>query len=77
MYMAVQPLERNESRHIIEHPEERGLEGGSRKWSIILRAIVSQTSTGTVSRATVRNILKSVMERVSAEILPSSGPEQN
>ena len=56
-----------QGNHTIDHPEERGAERGSARRSFLKgrdRAIVSQTSTGTVSKATSRKRLRDGVKRI-------------
>ena len=56
-------------QHTIDRLEERGVERGSARRSSLKgreRAIVSQTNSGTVSKATLEKLLRDGMERIWA-----------
>ena len=64
-YMRVQ----SQGYHTIDHLEERGVERGSARRSSLKgreRAIVNQTNTGTVSKATLGKLLRDSVERIWA-----------
>ena len=59
----------SQGRHTIGRLEEGGVERGSARRSYLKgreRAIVSQTNTGTVSKATLGKLLRDGVERIGA-----------
>ena len=57
----------NQRQHTTDHLEERGVARGSARRSSLKvreRAIVSQTNTGTVSKATLGKLLRDGVERI-------------
>ena len=63
------PRTQSQGHHTIDRLEERDLERGSARRSSLKgreRAIVSQTNTGTVSKATLGKLLRDGMEQIGA-----------
>ena len=59
----------SQGHRTIDHLEERGMERGSTQWSswkVWERAIVNQMNIGTISKATLRKLLRDGVERLWA-----------